>query len=214
GWQNRLESLLTGLIHGDASGARLLLGFGLLDGQGLVNPLIGSLEVGGPRGGVFALNVGAFAVHQVHVGHGVVVIRTQLQGLVQVVDAFLDVGRILLFERRAHFLVLKRLFGFEPEFGALFHARLVGLGPVDDRHRVVGLRIVGVEFGGLAIELFRLVELLHLQVQVGDALDAIDVFGVALQHGLVLLDRLLGHLVVVGSVGAGDVLLSKRGRQV
>ena len=39
-------------------------------------------------------------------------------------------------------------------------------------------------------------------------------FGIALQHRLVLVDRLLSHTVVVFGVGAGNVLLGKGGRQI
>jgi len=76
------ENLLRGLIHGDALGSRLFFGFSLFGRHGLVHPLVGRLQVRCPRRRIIALHVGSLAVQQVHVCHGIVVIRPQLQRFV------------------------------------------------------------------------------------------------------------------------------------
>ena len=137
-----------------------------------------------------------------------------MKRLVQIVDAFLNIAGVLFLERRAHLLIFQRLFRLQAQLGALFHARLIGLRPVDDRHRVIRLGIVGVEFRGFAVKLLRLIKLLHLQVEIRNALHTVYVLGIALQHFLVLFDRALRHLVVIRSVGARNVLLGKGGGQI
>src|SRR5208283_4182198 len=206
--------LLLFLVHHNAAGAGLLFGLGLFRGHGLVDPLVGCLQVGGMRFLVVALNIGALAVHQVHVGHGVVIVGTKLQGLVQIVDAFLHVRRIFLPHLGTNLFVLGRegIVGFHPKFGARFLARLVGLRPVDHGHRIVRLRVVGVGIRRLLVEVLGHVKLFHLQIQVRDALDAVDVLGIHLQHLFVLVNRLLSVFVVVGSIGPRDVLLRERCR--
>ena len=52
-----------------------LLGSNLLHGQCLIDPVIGGLQVFLSGDGIVALEVCFFAVHQVEVGHGVVVVR-------------------------------------------------------------------------------------------------------------------------------------------
>ena len=99
---------------------------------------------------IVTLHIGALTIHQVHIGHGVIVVIAKLERLAQVVDAFLDIGRILLFQSaRTLSCPSKPLPGFRPELGALFHAGLVGLGPVDNGDRVVRLGIVRVELRSL-----------------------------------------------------------------
>src|SRR5581483_7511708 len=80
------------LVHGDAATLALsgLLCFCLLHAEGFVHPVIGSFQIFGSSRGVIAFDVGPLAVHQVHVRHGVVVIRTKLDGLIQAVDSFLN----------------------------------------------------------------------------------------------------------------------------
>src|SRR5271154_3480216 len=138
------------LVHGDAAALALgcLFGFCFLDSQGLVDPVIGGLEVLGAGGVVIALDVGALAEHEIHVGHGVVVIRTKLDSFVQGVDAFLNRGTVLYLQVFAEFFLVlifrtQMLVGFHAQLGALFHARLVAGGPVDHANGVVGLSIVG-----------------------------------------------------------------------
>jgi hypothetical protein len=70
-------------------------------------------------------------------------------------------------------------------------------------HRIVRFRIIGVEGDGLAVVSLGILEFLHLQVEVGDALDAVDVLGIALQHRLVLVNRVLSHAIVVLRIDAG-----------
>ena len=119
-----------------------------------------------------------------------------------------------MLELGADLLVLEGLLRLEAELGAGFHARLVDLRPVDDADRVVRLGIVRIEFGGLAIVLLGLIELLHVQVQITDSFDASDVFRVLFEDRLVGVDRLLGHAVVIFGVGARNVLLGIGGSQI
>src|SRR5215831_4130245 len=146
-----LERSLFLLIHDDALSTGLLFGLGLLGGHGLVDPLVGLLQIVLTGRGIVALQVSPLAVHQIHVGHSVVVVGTNRQGFGQVVDAILDVGRVLVAQHGANFLVLQRLFRLQAQLGAFFHAGLVGLSPIDDPHRVVRLGIVGIGFERLAV---------------------------------------------------------------
>src|SRR5208283_3507571 len=211
-----LHSCLLLLIHDNAAGAGLFFCLGLLGRHGFVDPLVGSLQISGAGCQVIALDIGAFPEHQVHVGHGVVVVRTKLERLVQVVDTFLNVGTILLLQLGADLFILggQGVIGFHAEFGALFLTRHIGLGPVDDRDRVIRLGIVGIGLGSLLVELLGQVEFLHLQVEIRDALDAVDVLGIDLQHLLILVNRLLGIMVVFRSIGARNVLLGIRCGQI
>ena len=95
-----------------------------------------------------------------------------------------------------------------------FLARQVGLGPVDHRNGVIRLRIVGIDFRSLFVILLGQVELFLLQVEVGDALHAVDILGVGLQHQLVLFDGLLRHADIFRGVYTSDVLLGVSRRQV
>src|SRR5277367_1067809 len=205
------ENNLLVLIHYNAARAGLLFCFLFLDGHGFVHPLVGSLQIGGPGCRVIALDVGAFPVHQVQVGHGVVVIRAKLESLVQVIDTFLNVGGIFLLHHGTDFFVLGRqsVVWLHAEFGALFLARHIGLRPVDDGNRVIRLGIIGIGLGSFLVVFLGQVEFLLLQVEVGDALYAVDVFGIHLKHLLVLVNRLLGVAVVLRSIGTRNVLLSE-----
>src|SRR4029077_15373635 len=145
---------------------RLFFCLGFFGGHGLVDPLVGSLQVGGASCRVVALDIGAFPVHQIQIGHGVVVVRTKLKRLVQVIDTFLNVGGIFLSNGGTDLLVLGRqgLIGFHAELGTLFLTRHVGLGPVDDGDRVIRLGVVGINLGSLLVILLGQVEFLHLQI--------------------------------------------------
>ena len=87
---SNLADLLLRLIHGDALLPRLFLGFGFLCAQSLVHPVVGGFQIFLAGIQVVALDVGLFAIHQVQVGHGVVVVGTKLDRLVKAVDALLN----------------------------------------------------------------------------------------------------------------------------
>src|SRR6202795_4398150 len=203
------------LIH-DNTACGLFFHLGFFGGHGLVDPLVGGLQIGGAGRRVVALDIGAFPVHQVQVGHGIVVVRTKLDRLVQIIDTFLNVGGISLSHRGADLLVLgrQRLVGLHAEFGTLFLTRHVGLRPVDDSDRIIRLGVIRIDLGGLLVILLGQVKFLHLQIEIGDTLDAVDVPGIDLQHLLVLLNRLLTIMVVLGGVGTRNVLLSKGRGQI
>src|SRR5713226_5555126 len=56
------------LIH-DNSASRLFFRLGFFGGHGFVDPLVGGLQIGGASCRVVALDIGAFPIHQVQVGH-------------------------------------------------------------------------------------------------------------------------------------------------
>src|SRR5450631_70650 len=203
------------LIH-DNGASGLFFCLGLLGGHGFVDPLVGGLQIGGAGGQVIALDIGSFPVHQVHVGHGVVIIRTKLERLVQIVDTFLNVGGIVLFHLGTDLLVLGRqgVFRLHAELGALFLTRHISLRPVDDCDRIIRLGVVGIGLGSLLIKVLGHGKFLHLQVEIRDALDAVDVLGIDLQHLFVRINRLLGKTIVVGSIGARNVLLGESCGQI
>src|SRR5262249_52882593 len=117
----------------------------------------------------------------------------------------------------ANFFVFEGFFGLQADFGPLLHAWLVRLGPVDHADRVVHLWIIGVHLRGLTVIILRVVKLLHLQVQIGDAFGAVDLLflgSVRINYSFVLFNGLLGHAVVVFSIHPGDVLIGESGRQI
>src|SRR5580658_2626474 len=124
--------------------ALALFRFKFLDPQRLVDPVICGTDVFCAGRQVVAFDVGFFAVHQVQVGHGVVVVGAKLNGLVEAVHAFLDHRHILGFQFAADLILLriswvKKLFRPHAEHGAGLHARLVALGPIDHADGIVGL---------------------------------------------------------------------------
>src|ERR1019366_354272 len=66
---------------GNDAGGPGFFGLGLLSGHGLVNPVVGRLEIGLTGVRIVALVLGALAVQQVQISHGVVVIGPKLQRL-------------------------------------------------------------------------------------------------------------------------------------
>src|SRR5271166_353206 len=184
--------------------------------------MVGRFQVFLAGGEIVAFHVGLLAVHQVQVSHGVVVVGAKLDGLVQAVDALLDRGSVLFLQLGANFLLIfvlgiQALVRLHSELRALFHSRLIAGGPVDHAHRVVGLGIVGVDIGGHAVILLGLIELLHVQIKVCDALGGIHLLiagGVHVEDALILLDGLFRHFIVVRSIGAGNVLLGEGSGQI
>src|SRR5262249_15700671 len=78
-WSGRPDSLRLTLfawgIHGDTTTLVLcgLFSFGLLDAKSFVDPVVGCLQIVGTGSVVHALDVGALAVHEIHVCHRVIV---------------------------------------------------------------------------------------------------------------------------------------------
>ena len=90
------KAILLGLIHGDALGSGLFFSFGLFCGHGLIDPLIGRFQIRCPGCGIVAFNVRLLPIHQIHVGHGVVIVGSQLERFVESIEALLDNGHVLL----------------------------------------------------------------------------------------------------------------------
>src|SRR6202140_3977354 len=140
------------LVHGDSTLGVLcrLFGFGFFHSQGFVNPMVGGLQIFRAAGKIVAFNVALFAVHEVQVSHRIVIVGTELDGLVEAVDALLDGGCVLCLQLFADLLLvfvlgIQILFRLHAQCGAFFHAGLVGGGPVDDADRIIGLGIVRVQ---------------------------------------------------------------------
>src|ERR1019366_2812272 len=85
------QEKLFGAGLGDDAATGLLLGFGLLllDLHGLVDPIVGGLDILLVVFLVF-VQIGALADEKVLIRHGVVVIGVDLQGFVETVEAVLD----------------------------------------------------------------------------------------------------------------------------
>src|SRR5205085_6995121 len=103
------------LFHHDAARLVLLFRFGALGGHGFFHPLIGGLEVHLPLHIVAAFNFGLLAVHQIHVGHGVVVILAQLQSFIEFLDAVAYHVLVLGAQLVAYLGILQRLIGLEAD---------------------------------------------------------------------------------------------------
>src|ERR1700693_1337376 len=184
--------------------------------------MVGSLQIFLAGGEVVAFYIRLLAVHQVQIGHGVVVIRTQRDGLVEILNTFRDRGPGLLFQFCANFFLvfvlgIQILIWLQAKLGALFHARLVASRPVNNAHGVVRLGIVGIHIGGHAVILLGVVEFLHVQVQVSDSLGGVYFLiarRIHVEHFLVLLNGLVSHLKIIGALDAGNVLLSVSRSQV
>src|SRR5271157_1978774 len=190
------------LLRHDTAGPSFF-SLGLLGGHGLVHPVVGVLEISLAGIGIVALQVGFFAVQQVQVGHRVVVIRTQLQCLLQPLDSILHSRLVLILdgldERGAVFLVLKVVGRLQAKLGALVHTTLVGLGPINHRDGVVGFRIVGIQIGDLLVVLLGQIELLHVEVQRSNTFQAVDLLlggGMQVQNLLEYIDGLLRKAIV------------------
>jgi hypothetical protein len=77
-----LRLILLRLIHGDALRPGLLLGFGFLGEQSLVNPMVGGFQIFLTGSEIVAFHIGLFPIHEIQVGHGVVVVGAKLNRLV------------------------------------------------------------------------------------------------------------------------------------
>src|ERR1700758_2329638 len=77
--RERAALLIGGLIERNPLRSGLFFRLRLLGGHGFVNPFVGGLEISCALRRIVTLDVCLFAVHQVHVSHGVIVIGTQLE---------------------------------------------------------------------------------------------------------------------------------------
>ncbi len=77
------------LVHGDALRSSFLLGIGFLRRHSLINPLVRRFQVGGALVRQVALPVRLFAVQQIYVCHGIVIVLAQLQSFVERINTIL-----------------------------------------------------------------------------------------------------------------------------
>src|SRR6185437_16506464 len=82
----------------------LLLLVGLAGVHGLLGPLIDERHVGLPGGIITAFQIGLAAVGQLKIAHGIVIVGTYFNGLVQILNAFVDEIGVLLDQRLAGLL--------------------------------------------------------------------------------------------------------------
>src|SRR5215472_9613403 len=76
------------------------------DRQRLVHPRICNFQVPTTRGRIFAFQISALPIRQIHIGHGVIVVGTKPDGFVELADAILDHGPVLCPEFLAQILLL------------------------------------------------------------------------------------------------------------
>src|SRR6185437_11697525 len=208
----------TGMLLADADAAGVLLvllgDFGLAGGQAAVHEVIGDLDVLLVLRAVAAGEVGLVAVEQVEVGHGVGIVRTQIEGGVELGDAVINLGvgglghgLAAFLGGRRRFLGDQRLQLVGDALGLLGEAdRRMDFGVVDGSESIVRGRVLGGQLQRLAVVLAGIVEVAHVVFEAGEAGDGVLVVGVLVEHDLVLVNGLLGHAHVVGGGSAGNEL--------
>src|SRR6185503_8049832 len=95
GIRNELFQVAAG-VHGDAAGTLVFLGLVFLAGShGLGAPFLGLGNVLLNGVSVAVVDVGLAAIGQVEIGHGIVVVGAVLDGLVEVLQAFINQRLVL-----------------------------------------------------------------------------------------------------------------------
>src|SRR6266496_238225 len=146
--------LLLRLIHHDTSGAGLLFRSGFLGGHSFVHPVVGGFGIRLFGLGITALDVALAAIKEVQVSHSVIVVGTQGQGFIQIIDSVLHQGIVLALEGWADLFVLNDvIINLHAFFRLGLSGVLIRLGPIDDADRIVGLGIVRIHFGHLMVVL-------------------------------------------------------------
>src|SRR5713226_7474820 len=148
-------------------------------------------------------HIGLAAVEQVEIGHSIVVLRPEGDGLLQVVDALVDDGSVLAgilrANRRWKRIIVPNLF-FNILFVVLdahFAVGAVSQGPVDYANPIIGLWILGLQLDvalvvGLGLFKFLGVEGLapHLEEDGADTINGRNIVGILFENFLELRDRL------------------------
>src|SRR5258707_7156916 len=195
-----------------------LLGALLLDLLDLVDEIVGLLKEGGALiGGLH--HIGLAAIEEVEVGHGVVIIGTELNGFLKVGDAF--------FDERTKLCSVVAAQGGGQGIGILHllidvvtvvsRAQLTigteGQGPIDDADPIIRLGISGLLLDVLLVVGLGLLKLFgivgsagHLEEDGADAVDSADIVGIDLQNFLEFIDRGRAEAHVLLRGRAGNVL--------
>ena len=161
-----------------------------------------------------AFAVRLLAIQQVDVCHRIIIVRTQLQRFIQIVEAILDNIPILLTQLDTNFLVLQRLIWPKAQLIARLCTRLVRLRPANYADGVVSLRIIGIKFDSLTVIFLGFIELLHLQIKDCYPLNAVNVIRLLIEHSVVLLDRQICVPQIVRRIHARNVLCKVSGGQI
>src|ERR1035437_6858045 len=196
------------------------LGVGFFGGHRFVHPLVGSFQVSLAGVGLVALIFGAFTVQQIHVGYGIVVVGLKLKRLLQRLNPILDVMLALRPQRSTCRRVTNHFAIVQVHVVAHLDARRIGQRPVDDGHRKIIVRVVGVQLDGLHVVLASVIPALQVEAQGsnGDrASVALLVGWVILENVLELADRLgcdfgIGRRFIAGNVLLGVGIRQKRPR--
>src|SRR5208283_324571 len=214
---------------GAGSGARSrsgLFSFLLLNFLDLVEQFIGLLGKGIAFGGGLD-HVGLATVEEVEIGHGILVIGLEFDGLFEVVDTVFDHGAELLGGRFADIRgkrigVLDLLVDVSlVVVGAHFGVAAIGLGPIDNADGIVRSGIVGLQLNVLLVVFLGLFKLFgverlasHLVEDGGKTVDSVEVVGIFFEHALIFGDGLFTVIEVFIRRSAGNVLAGVSGGEI
>src|ERR1035438_5728536 len=193
-----------------------LFGLGFLGCNRFVHPLVGRFQVSLAGVGLVALIFGAFAVEQIHVDHGIVVVGLKLKRLLQRLHSILDVMLVLRPQGNAGGGVTNHFAIVQVHVVAHLDARRIGQGPVDNAHRKIIMGVIGVQLDGLHVVLASVIPALQVEAQGSDgdrASVALLIGWVILENGLELADRLSCDFGIGRRFIAGYVLLGVGIRQ-
>ncbi len=210
-----INRFITGDLNAKA-GLRLLRAF-LLDRLDLVDEVIGLLEEAGALlGGLH--HIGLAAIEQVQVGHGVVVIGLDLNGFLEVGDAFIHERAILCSvlgaQRRRKWIGVSDLLG---DMILVVSGAHLAIGakrqrPINHADPVVWLGIIGTKLDVFLMIRLRFLKLLgivglasHLKEDGADAVDGANIVRIDLQDFFEFID---------GGVAEAHVLFRRRARNV
>ncbi|HEV2498582.1 MAG TPA: glycosyltransferase family 39 protein, partial [Terriglobia bacterium] len=146
-WFGERAGFYAALLLGDARvgrGGHLLL----VDFLDLFEEVVGLLFVGLTRGGV-GFHVGLFAEQEVEIGHGVGVVRIQLNRMLEILHAIVDNraclrNKIVTDGRRERVEFPYRLFSLQIVIGAQLRVCAEGDPIVDDANPIIGRGIAGL----------------------------------------------------------------------
>src|SRR5579863_5934810 len=214
-------------VSASRSGWLFRLGRALLfDFLNLVEQVVGLLGECVAFAGGFD-HVGLAAIEQVEIGHGVVVVRLQVNGLFQFFDAVIDQGAefrnvILTHIGRERIGVLHLFVDMRlVVIGAEFRVAAIGEGPVNHTDGIIGLRIVRPQFNMLQVIGFGLVKFLGVKGLAGhlikdgcQSINGAHVVGIFFESALVFLNGFVAVANVLVGRSAGNILAGVSGGEI
>src|SRR5579885_3148185 len=163
----------------------LLLFVGLARTHSFITPLSGLIDVFLAGLIIAAFQRGLLTIHQVHVGHGVVVGGTNIKRLLQILHTLSHNRRILFGKLFASVL---RHFGIavagvlHADIGQRLDSVFVSHTPVNHADGVGRFRVLWIHGKHLLLPLLGFVELVDLEIESGDTLETADVLGIFFKH--------------------------------